>query len=129
MDGDRGAGDHPWIVARIVSGATEELIMLTWQFLHPEMTPEHLGYLPSFLSEDDPRPAREQFDERYVSGWNKFMGYRLGLDGDHTLYYPGDPPLQPLAQCQFRDELIVFYQHAWVAIIQPDRSFEVARMD
>jgi len=50
------------------------------------------------------------------------------LEG-HKLRYPGDPILAPLAQAKLRDELIVFYRHALVAIIQPDGSFEVSRVD
>jgi len=42
---------------------------------------------------------------------------------------PGDPPFKPLAQAKLRDELIVLYEADFVAVIQPDRSFEVARMD
>jgi len=87
--------------------------MLVWEFLHPRMTPEHLGFLPGWLDENDPRPAKEQFK----------------LIKNNWLTYPDDPPLRPLAQCQFRDELIVFYDHAWVMIKQADGSFEVCRMD
>jgi hypothetical protein len=34
--------------------------MVEFELLHPRMTREHLGYLPMFLSSDDPRSAREQ---------------------------------------------------------------------
>jgi hypothetical protein len=103
--------------------------MMIWEMLHPNMTPEHLGLLPGMLDLDDPRPAKEQFDQNYAhgGGWDPFNGFELSVR--NWLSYPGDPPLQPLAQLQFRDELIVFYIHSWVAIIQPDRSFEVCRMD
>jgi hypothetical protein len=30
---------------------------------------------------------------------------------------------------ELRDELILIYEHSWVAIIQPDRTFETCRMD
>jgi hypothetical protein len=103
--------------------------MMVWVMLDPRMTPEHLGLLPMMLSEDDPRPAKEQLNESYAhgGGWRPFAGFKL--KADNTLTYPEDPPLKPLAQLQFRNELIVFYDSAWVAIIQEDRSFEVNRMD
>ncbi len=102
--------------------------MMTWRLLNPRVTPEHLGLIPHFLDEDDPRPAKEQFNERYVfGGWQPFEGFTLRKD--NSLMYPGDPPTRPLAQTKLRDELVVFYDHQWVAIIQPDRSFEVCRMD
>lgn len=98
-----------------------------WTFHHPRMSYEALGFLPDFLSADDPRPAREQFDDAYISGWDPFAGFRA-QPGD-VLVYPGDPPMKPLASCHLREERIVFYQSAWVAIYQPDGSFEIARMD
>lgn len=102
--------------------------MIQFELLHPKMTHQHLGLLPEFLYESDPRPAKEQFNERYVyGGWDSFKGFEL--TPSNALVYPGDPPQIPLAQAKLRDELIVFYNHDWVAIIQPDRSFEVCRMD
>ena len=102
--------------------------MMTWHFLHKGMTPEALGYLPGFLDENDQRGAREQFQERYVfGGWSPFPGFKMG--DRFQLLYPGDPPTIPLAWTLLRDERIVFYQHSWVAVIQPDGSFEVSRMD
>jgi hypothetical protein len=50
------------------------------------------------------------------------------LEGD-KLSYPGDPVLEPLGEIQLRDERIVMYQYSIVAVIQPDGSFEAARMD
>jgi hypothetical protein len=101
--------------------------MTTWLLLHPDVTPEHLGFIPSFLDPDDERPAAEQFDARYQSGWRpqtKFV-----LLADNRLKYPGDPPIRPLAVTKLRDEVIVLYEHEVVAVIQPDRSFEACRMD
>lgn len=102
--------------------------MVSFKMLDPRwMTMEHLGLIPLFLSLNDPRPAREQFNEWYVAGWTPFKGFTL--QPNNILTYPGDPLTMPLAEAKLRDELIVFYEHAWVAIIQPDRSFEVCRMD
>lgn len=100
---------------------------MKWYLVHPK-APEALGYIPNFLSSADPRPAREQFNERYVfGGWRPFEGFKLGKD--FALLYPGDPPTIPVAWTLLRDERIVVYLHQWVAIIQPDNSFEVCRMD
>jgi len=101
---------------------------MIWTLLHEKMTPEHLGYLPSFLSESDPRPAAAQINERYVyGGWSPFEGFKMTKD--KGLSYPGDPTYKPLACTWLRDELILYYQHSWVAILQKDGSFEVARLD
>lgn len=101
--------------------------MQIWEFLDARMTPEHLGLIPYFLQDEDEASASEQFARNYIGGWQAFPGFKL--DDDNRLHYSGDPPLQPRAQTKLRDELIVFYDYAWVAIIQPDRSFEVCRMD
>lgn len=103
--------------------------MIEFELLHSAMTHAHLGAIPAFLSPDDPRPAREQFDERYgfAGGWSPMKGFELR--DDNAIKYPGDPAHLPLAQVRLREELIVFYASAWVAIIQPDRSYEIARLD
>lgn len=96
---------------------------------HPRMTLEALGYIPSFLNERDPRPAREQFDAHYQhgGGWVPFNGFVMLPDG--SLKYPDDPPLPILAETKLRDETIRYYPHSWVCIIQPDGSHEISRMD
>ena len=88
-----------------------------------------LGFLPGMLSQSNPKSATKQLDDGYQhgGGWSPFPGFKL--QANNALSYPGDPPLSPLATAKLRDELIVFYPYAWVAVIQPDRSFEVCRMD
>lgn len=51
------------------------------------------------------------------------------LRDDNSIKYPGDPRQHPLAQAKLRDELILFYDLALIAVVQPDRSFEVSRVD
>lgn len=90
---------------------------------------DYLGYIPGFLSESDTRPAREQFNDGYAhgGGWMPFNGFRMHPNGN--IQYPGDPETKLLAEAKLRDETIRVYEHAWVAIVQPDGSFEVSRMD
>lgn len=84
------------------------------------------GLLPEMADPNDPRPAREQFAENYVGGWRPFVGFTLTEAG---IEYPGDPVVPPLAEARLRDERIVLYRYSWVAIIQPDGSYEISRMD
>lgn len=102
---------------------------MIWVARHPQATPEMLGYLPEMISDEDPRPAREQFDTNYRQGggWSPFPGFTLMPDD--TLEYPGDPPVQVLAETKLRDERILLYEHSWVAIIQPNGTYEICRMD
>lgn len=84
------------------------------------------GLIPSFLDESDPRDARAQIDERYVSGWRPFREFIFDPLG--RLCYPGDPPLSPLASMLFRDERLTIYPYAWV-VWQRGDEWEVARID
>lgn len=101
--------------------------MIIWHS-HLEDPTALLGIIPIFFDEDDPRPAREQVAERYVGGWHPSPGFTLD-DESLFLLYEGDPPLCPAAACRLRDEIIIVYPHAWVAIIHKNGSFEVARCD
>lgn len=99
---------------------------MTITLLDPRATQNCFGFIPSFLYEIDPRPAQEQFAERYQGGWRPMAGFVME---NTTLHYRGDPPLHPIALLQFREERLFLYPHEWVAIVQPDGSFQVARMD
>jgi len=102
---------------------------MQWIAKSPYARPQMLGFLPSFLSEDNPDSAVKQLDDGYkfAGGWRPFNGYEMLPDGG--ISYPGDPVLPCLFEAKLRDETIRFYQYAWVAVIQPDGSFEIARMD
>ena len=104
--------------------------MIQFTALNPRFDLFDLGFLPEFLSLSDPRPAREQINSNYAhgGGWFPMTGFKYSPT-DHSLQYPGDPKMKPLAQAQLRDELILFYQSAWVAIVQPNGDYSVARID
>jgi hypothetical protein len=97
-------------------------------FLMVSGDPEMWGLIPGFLDSSDPRGAKEQFNEHHVAGWSKFDGFTW----DHetgVLSYPGDPPMKPLSGIIFRDEIILLFDFSWVMVIQPDKSWEICRMD
>ena len=95
----------------------------------PKQAFHMLGFIPEFLSIDDPRPAWEQIHDRYIGGWQASLPGKWKLDQDGRLYFPGDPPLTPVASAWLRSERIYVYCHAWVCIAQPDGQFSVARLD
>jgi hypothetical protein len=99
---------------------------MKWEMKHPQATLDMLGYIPSFLDENDPRPAAKQIDTAYVGGWQPFPGFTMV---DNGLRYPGDPLTPLLAETKLRDETIRFYDCSWVAIVQPDGSYEISRLD
>jgi hypothetical protein len=102
-------------------------MILKWESLSTRYL--DLGNLQFMMNDEDPRSAREQLDSGYkqFGGWNPFPGFKL--TGNNSLIYPGDPPQHPIARTKLREETILLYPGDWVAIIQPDRSFEVCRMD
>lgn len=108
--------------------AADALAFPVWWLDARHSYPDALGWIPTFLDLHDPRPAREQFAERYVSGWDPFHGFSFDR-ATLTLSYPGDPPMQPIAGTLFRDESVLVYRHAWVLVMQPDGAWECARMD
>lgn len=92
--------------------------------------PDDLGLLPSFLSEEDPRPAQEQLDANYVhGGGGHWRTEPASLDEKYRLCYPDDPPQPWLAMTQLRDEIILIYPYSFVVILQPDGAFKFQRMD
>jgi len=99
------------------------------RIIHPQATLDHFGLLPEFVNIEDERKAVEQLDANYQhgGGWMPMKNFKM-LEGN-ILQYPGDPPLQPLGVMELRDERIYVYQHGIVAVVQPDGSFEAARMD
>ena len=100
--------------------------MSTWAVLEAC----NLGFLPDILRSDDKRPVKAQLEDRYQhgGGWRPIPG--LTMSASRTLRYPGDPPYRPSAITKIGDELVVFYQQAsLLAVIQPDKSFDVVRVD
>lgn len=98
--------------------------MITIEGAHPEAW----GFIPGFLDEHDPRPAKEQFHANYVSGWGPIKGFRFEPT-TYTVTYPEDPPMTPIGRMNFRDEVILLYPSSWVLILQPDGAWEMSRMD
>lgn len=96
--------------------------------------PELCGLLPMFADESDPRPLIEQINIAYAhgGGWREIYGFKLKQrpsDDRFELHYPGDPPFREVARGRFRDQTIVLFQAALVAVIESDGSFAVSRMD
>ena len=89
-----------------------------------------LGRIPEMLDLTNPAPAREQFNANYQhgGGWRP-RDDKHTLGEDDSLRYSGDEPRRPFAEIKFRDERILFYESDFVVIVQPDRSFEVCRMN
>jgi len=89
--------------------------------------PGELGFLPEMIDQDDPRPAKEQFDANYqYGGWQPIEKFTAK---GFVLNYPGDPPFEPIAMWPLREEMIVVYRYGFVAVFQKDGSFECARLD
>ncbi len=93
-----------------------------------------LGFLPDIVIPGDPRPVRAQLDDRYSHGG----GYRAFGRGqweftasNMRLKYPGDPVMKPVAALELplSQELVLFYPHQMLLILQADGLCEVVRVD
>ena len=75
---------------------------MTTVFLIDGATLDDVGLIPHFLDENDPRPAREQFDEHYQhgGGWQPFEGFKFKIK-TNEIKYPGDPAMKPLVACVY----------------------------
>lgn len=102
---------------------------------------ERCGFLPEFLSALDPRGAVEQIDGNYAhgGGWNDFNGFTLHdwvpgeSDASPYLTYPGEfgrvEKYREVARATLRLETIILFEGDWTAVIQPDGSHRIARLD
>jgi len=104
---------------------------MVWVMLDTRYSPDVLGYIPSFIEEEDERPVKEQFNERYAfgGGWQPSDGWKINDNLVMTTKYPEDPPMNPIAMVMVGEETVLMYPHAMIAIIQKDGTYEVARMD
>lgn len=102
---------------------------MVWIKRHPQATIDMLGLIPSMLDESDPMPAKKQIDANYQhgGGWRPFRGFTMTPAGN--ILFPGDPVRHLLWETKFRNETIRFYESEWLAIIQPDGTFEISRID
>jgi hypothetical protein len=95
---------------------------------------EILGYLPDIVLPGDPRPVREQLDDRYSHGGGYREFGRGQWEWSQTslrLKFPGDPAMKPLAALTLPAscEIVFFYPHQMLLIVQRDSSFTVTRVD
>jgi hypothetical protein len=91
--------------------------------------PDAWGFIPGYLDEADPRPARAQFDERYPGGWSPAPTALKFERKQMVLTYPGDPPFAARGALQFRGELLILFESDFVVILQSDGTWQCARMD
>ena len=107
--------------------------MIAFVMLDHRLPPaDWLGYLPGFLSDQDSRTMKEQINANYQhgGGWSPFGEGQWKMNPEtHALKFPEDPPLNPVALAQIREETLFVYPHGVCAIVQKDGSFEVARLD
>lgn len=101
---------------------------LPW-FYEDDRAPELCGIIPTFLDIKDKRSIKEQINERYIGGWNKFDGFKLQKTS-WTIKYDGDPDMQPLAGTALRGEILAIYPNGWAMVVNAETTdYEIARLD
>lgn len=86
-------------------------------------------YLPHWFNPNVEETAQQAIHRHYGhgGGWQPFHGFVMGPG--NALAYPGDPKLYPVARATFRGQEIYVYEHSWIAVVNPDGSYEVCRVD
>lgn len=103
---------------------------LKWEMLHPRVTLDHLGLVPAWLDDRNPKGLCDQMDDGYrFGGFKQYPMDGFKVEREFCLKYPGDPLMRPLAKASLRDEVICFYDAAIFAVFQKDGTFKVARFD
>jgi hypothetical protein len=109
--------------------------MTTWLQLDPNLTHADLGFLWDILIPEDPRPVREQLDDRYAHGggfrpFGEKKKWKLNR-ATLVLRYPGDPPFWPAAMLDFKNEIVIFYSQCSLLLIlqKKDGTWELTRVD
>lgn len=90
-----------------------------------------LGDIPFWLSAVHDGGAVDQIDRMYGpigGGWRDSTGFQLDVERG-LLSYPSDDPLRLIASAELRTERILIFDGSWVAVVQPDGSSRVARID
>jgi hypothetical protein len=103
---------------------------MIWQVTQPGFEEQTLGLIPSFFDEADPRPAAEQLHANYIGGAHPLQNAsltqtaepgRLGLSFGARSFRV----FEEVARAQLRDEEIIVFETAWLAIRQIDGTFAV----
>lgn len=106
-------------------------IETTLYLIHPRGI-ELAGHIPNEIVRfDDPRPAREQINDRYNfgGGWSPMKGWAFDPK-TFEIVYQGDEAYDAVLLMELSSgERLFVYRYAWVCIVQPNGTFEVSRMD
>lgn len=89
-----------------------------------------IGFIPDFLSPDCEDSAAKQIGRNYKhgGGWRPLEGYSLDLEPGIVTHSSG-LQMRPIAAAVMRAEVIAIYPRGYVAIIQPNGVFEIAKVD
>lgn len=118
--------------------------MITFQALHENITLEHLGLIPLFISNDDPRSAVEQIDENYQhgGGWKDLGVIDVHVEYDkrkilQSIGYEGEP-MRSYAKAthmvaqngeKFAEEIYICEYSMVVVVDLRNGSFRWSRID
>jgi hypothetical protein len=133
-------GDQPFTHVKMEVPDIDESIgeRTTWMHADTFMVVEGgaVGVLDRIFRNGDPRPAKEQIEDRYYhgGGYRPIPGFRLERG---SIVYPGDPEngeddevYEPIAFTALNStELIVLYQSGFVRVSQTNGDFDIVRMD
>ena len=99
-------------------------------YFDSQQTIDMLGMIPNMFDVNDPRDVQDQIRDNYIGGWNPMFGITIEpSDKMFALKYPDDPDLYPIGFTVVRNQTVLVYPFAWVAIVTEGKDTEVARLD
>lgn len=87
--------------------------------------------ISTFLSVGDMRSAKDQIDESYrqYGGWRPIGGITLQKDRETIRFDDEGDTCRPIAEATLRDQKLFLYRSDWLAIVNTDGTYEIARID
>lgn len=105
---------------------------LGWGLVHPHANCDMVGYIPSFIDNSSDVPLIEQINAEYISGWHKSdQPWKRDLKSNTMWACDEDQPFRMIARYHHKPtgEYLEFYESSFTAVVKPDGTFEVARLD
>jgi hypothetical protein len=107
-------------------------MILDWHInerVDPTLIRQFLPPIQTYTRGDTTDPLWLQLQERAPNGWNPLPAHAsFEMSMEEHLLYPEMPPLEPLAMAYHLGERILVYPAGFVAIVQLNGDYSIARV-
>lgn len=108
--------------------------MIEFTIVHPRATQYHLGYVPMFFNNMDPRSAADQLHKNYANGGGVNPRPKFSINAKGQLVWNHDELFERIAEATLHpghdlEEKLIFFTSSYLAIIQKNGDMVVTRVD